>query len=415
MSSTIASRRVRALQSLPTNKTCVDCSQKNPQWASVSYGIFMCLDCSGKHRGLGVHLSFVRSVTMDTWSEPYLKKMESNPGGNQALNDFLAARSVPKEANISVKYNTNAAALFREKVQSLAENRPWNEPHVVVEFVVGSKPPKPQSNNSEWQWDGWDDNSGNSNNNSGNIRRNQSVGNFRTNEEANGVSRCWSSEDLHGKVRASATNKEGYFSKKVAQNEMKPVGVPPSQGGKYVGFGSTGARQISRGSSQGDVIFETVSAVSQGFGRLSMVASCVVQSATKAVQAGTQELTSKVRDGVSDEKMNETANMVSAKTTEIGQKTWGIMKDVMSIASQKVEEFTRDEVDWKVESQRPPGLNGTVNGNIEHNYVGKSDDKSFKGWDDWGVDSPVSASMIGKGGGEVTKKSQGDEVWVGWD
>ena len=47
---------------LPGNDKCVDCGSNHPQWASVTYGALMCLECSGAHRGMGVHISFVRSV-----------------------------------------------------------------------------------------------------------------------------------------------------------------------------------------------------------------------------------------------------------------------------------------------------------------------------------------------------------------
>ncbi|CAG0882531.1 unnamed protein product [Darwinula stevensoni] len=50
------------------NKYCVDCDAKGPRWASWNLGVFLCIRCAGIHRNLGVHVSKVKSVNLDTWT-----------------------------------------------------------------------------------------------------------------------------------------------------------------------------------------------------------------------------------------------------------------------------------------------------------------------------------------------------------
>lgn len=113
------------MYSLPGNTHCADCGAPRPAWASVSYGILLCLRCNGRHRSFGVSVSRVRSIDMDAWS--YGQVMAMLEGGNDQLTTFYDRHGmgVREDSNskdmMDRRYETKAALFYRSNLQKHVE------------------------------------------------------------------------------------------------------------------------------------------------------------------------------------------------------------------------------------------------------------------------------------------------------
>ncbi|OHS99798.1 ARF GAP-like zinc finger-containing protein [Tritrichomonas foetus] len=102
-------QELETILNLPGNNKCFDCGKSNPKWAGINYGILLCLECCGKHRALGTHISFIRSLELDKWKKNHVDLMIH--GGNEKATEFFTSHDICN-LPINDKYNHPYASLY---------------------------------------------------------------------------------------------------------------------------------------------------------------------------------------------------------------------------------------------------------------------------------------------------------------
>mmetsp|Transcript_34598 Transcript_34598/g.35278 ORF Transcript_34598/g.35278 Transcript_34598/m.35278 type:complete len:266 (-) Transcript_34598:212-1009(-) len=104
------------------NRKCADCGDQPTHWASTGFGIVICIECAGYHRSLGAHITHVKSLGMDGWTEQEMNYMDY--GGNSKFSEYIQSLSLKdEEKSIVLKYTIPAVIYYREILAARIEDR----------------------------------------------------------------------------------------------------------------------------------------------------------------------------------------------------------------------------------------------------------------------------------------------------
>lgn len=104
----------------PSNKKCIDCFSKHAKWVSLYYGIFMCIDCAGQHRALGIFIDSVRSAGLDFWDKKSYLAVKY--GGNARFIEYCKENNVDNIKEISEKYQNKIIVEYSDKLSDKIKN-----------------------------------------------------------------------------------------------------------------------------------------------------------------------------------------------------------------------------------------------------------------------------------------------------
>ncbi|CAG9313374.1 unnamed protein product [Blepharisma stoltei] len=117
------------------NNYCFDCISPDPEYASITYGIFICSKCAQAHSSIHPFTEIIKLLRDKTWTPQHLKHMTA--GGNSTLKDYFNIYGFNHLTRIEIKYNSKAAHYYRKRLCVISQGKNF-EPGV-LEVEEGKK------------------------------------------------------------------------------------------------------------------------------------------------------------------------------------------------------------------------------------------------------------------------------------